>query len=170
MYIDLLILVQIDMAPKHGYEIKRSISQELGHLLEVNHNLLYPALKKFTDQGAITKEVRKQEGRPDQHIYRITEQGKEKISQLITNYLPKDAKNETEFLVRVSLFDRIEITDRIRILDIRAAYLNGVLASLEQKRALYRTGYIDEIVQYSNKRILKEIEWIDKLRQTCHSI
>lgn len=119
MYIELLILIQIEMAPKHGYEIKKEIQRDLGYLTDVNHNMLYPTLRRFTEQGLITKKINEQDGKPNQFVYEITEAGKTKITDLINAFSEKDAKHQIEFLIRVSLFQRISRDNQLRILNMR---------------------------------------------------
>ena len=63
MYAEILILGELMSGPKHGYEIKRNIQNALGDEFEINNNLLYPALRRFVEMGAISKEVIQSEGR-----------------------------------------------------------------------------------------------------------
>ncbi|MGE7056708.1 PadR family transcriptional regulator, partial [Paenibacillus glucanolyticus] len=126
MYIELLILIQIEMAPKHGYEIKKEIQRDLGYLTDVNHNMLYPTLRRFTEQGLITKKINEQDGKPNQFVYEITEAGKTKITDLINAFSEKDAKHQIEFLIRVSLFQRISRDNQLRILNMRKKDLEAL--------------------------------------------
>ena len=71
MYIDLLILAELRSRPYHGYELKRQVEWILGKALNSNH--LYPALRRFEAMGAIFHEVQRQSGRPDRHVYHLTE-------------------------------------------------------------------------------------------------
>lgn len=54
MYVDILLLAELTTGPKHGYEIK-NVQNRLGENFELNHNMLYPALRRFENMGAITK-------------------------------------------------------------------------------------------------------------------
>ncbi|WP_098744182.1 PadR family transcriptional regulator [Paenibacillus sp. EZ-K15] len=168
MYLELLILIQIEKSPKHGYEIKKEIQKDLGYLMDVNHNMLYPTLRKFTDEGFVRKHRNEQEGRPNQYIYEITEAGREKIGNLIKEFTEKDAKHQIEFMVRVSLFERISQEDRIRILHRRKKDLEALLSDIERRldeggEALFR----DEVLQYSISQVKGELTWIEKL---IHSV
>ncbi|OME92068.1 MULTISPECIES: PadR family transcriptional regulator [Paenibacillus] len=168
MYLELLILIQIEKSPKHGYEIKKEIQKDLGYLMDVNHNMLYPTLRKFTDEGFVRKHRNEQEGRPNQYIYEITEAGRGKIAKLINEFTEKDAKHQIEFMVRVSLFERISQEDRIRILHRRKKDLEELLSDIE--RRLDESGdelFRDEVLQYSISQVNGELTWIDKL---MHSV
>ena len=164
MYLELLILIQIDKSPKHGYEIKKEIQKDLGYWMDVNHNMLYPTLRKFTDEGFVRKHRNEQEGRPNQYVYEITEAGREQIANLINKFTEKDAKHQIEFMVRVSLFDRISKEDRNRILHRRKKDLEALLSDIE--RRLNEEGdelFRDEVLRYSVSQVQGELAWIDRL-------
>ncbi len=165
MYIDLLILMQIEQSPKHGYEIKKNIQNDLGHLLVINHNMLYPALRRFTEEGAVRKRVHEQEGKPNQVIYDITDSGRRRIIDLINEFTEKDAKHEIEFLVRVSLFHRISKENRLRILEMRKKDLETRLADIDQRQNRHdeKNVFLSEVFQFSGSRARKELMWIHEL-------
>ncbi|WP_028611719.1 PadR family transcriptional regulator [Paenibacillus harenae] len=164
MYIELLILLQIEKAPKHGYEIKKEIQKDLGYMMDVNHNLLYPTLRRFAEEGIITKKLNQQEGKLNQYVYEITEEGKRKIANLINEFTEKDAKHQIDFMIRVFLFDHISQDNRLRILNMRKIDLEGLLADIEKRQEndandLYR----QEVIQYSITQVRGELIWIDEL-------
>ncbi|MDH6675151.1 DNA-binding PadR family transcriptional regulator [Paenibacillus sp. LBL] len=164
MYIELLILIQIEMAPKHGYEIKKEIQRDLGYLTDVNHNMLYPTLRRFTEQGLITKKINEQDGKPNQFVYEITEAGKTKITDLINAFSEKDAKHQIEFLIRVSLFQRISRDNQLRILNMRKKDLEALWEDLKKREGKHvDDGYRNEVLQVSISQVKGEMLWIDKL-------
>ena len=75
MYSEIVILAMLRQRPQHGYELKKCIEQALGGTVSLNNNVLYPALKHFEALGAVVREVVPQEGRPNRHIYQLTERG-----------------------------------------------------------------------------------------------
>jgi DNA-binding PadR family transcriptional regulator len=75
-YVDILILQNLIARPAHGYEIKKSVERIMGGAFAVNNNVLYPALRRLEEMGAVEKEVARQEGKPGRHVYRATEQGR----------------------------------------------------------------------------------------------
>ena len=68
-YVDILILQNLIARPAHGYEIKKSVERIMGGAFAVNNNVLYPALRRFEEMGAVEREVVHQEGKPDRHVY-----------------------------------------------------------------------------------------------------
>ena len=69
----------------HGYQMKspwfKNIFKEFG----INNNQLYPTLKKMTGESLIEKEVIIQDGKPNKHIYSITEKGRSKFTEWLTS-------------------------------------------------------------------------------------
>jgi DNA-binding PadR family transcriptional regulator len=164
MYIDLLVLHQIELSPKYGYEIKKNIQSQLGDLIDVNHNLLYPSLRRFEEKGAIIKKTDEQEGKPNRHVYHITDTGSKLLCEIIKDFPPKSAKNNLEFLIRVALFDRIERVDRYHILNMRKAYLIKLLSKRPISRPSPEQNHFrQEVLQFSTHKLHQEIKWIDDL-------
>ena len=83
MYSEIVILALLGQRPRHGYEIKKDAEQILGGTASINNKVLYPTLKHFEEMGAVVRQVVEQEGRPNKHLYRLTERG----SELMLNYL-----------------------------------------------------------------------------------
>lgn len=164
MSIELLILIQIEMAPKYGYEIKKEIQKDIGYLTDVNHNMLYPTLRRFTEQGFITKKTNEQEGRPNQHVYEITEAGKTKITDLINAFSEKHAKHQIEFLIRVSLFQRISEENQLRILNMRKKELESLWSDLKKREDKHLDDlYRQAVLQVSISQVRGELVWINEL-------
>lgn len=165
MYIDLLILTQIEKSPKHGYEIKKEIQKDLGFMMDVNHNLLYPALRRFADEGAIIRKRNEGDGKPTQYVYEITEAGRAKIAELINEFTEKDAKHDIEFMIRVSLFHRIPRESRLRILRMRQQDLESLLSAIErrQNEGAEEREYRREVLEHAVSRVRTEIAWIREL-------
>jgi DNA-binding PadR family transcriptional regulator len=84
VYIDILILAELSSRPSHGYELKRQVEWILGEALNSNH--LYPTLRRFEAMGAVSHEVERQSGRPDRHVYHLTERGKDVLAALLRDF------------------------------------------------------------------------------------
>ena len=91
MYVDILLLAELTSGPKYGYEIKKNIQNRLGENFELNHNMLYPSLRRFENMGAITKKVHTQVGKPNRNMYEITETGEEIFLKCCASF-PKNSR------------------------------------------------------------------------------
>jgi DNA-binding PadR family transcriptional regulator len=169
MYVDILILAILTSRPYHGYEIKKSVQQVAGWAVTLNNGQLYPALKRFEEMGAIQRQVERKEGRPDRHIYHLTGLGHELLRDLLVEFPPEVARLQTEFLVRVSMFDLLEPQERLEILAARRTELQSSLDHLEQILSLVSsegvvlTPYAVQSMHFYQQKTQHELNWIDEL-------
>ncbi|KFN03950.1 PadR family transcriptional regulator [Bacillus clarus] len=161
MYVDILLLAELTTGPKHGYEIKKNIQNRLGENFELNHNMLYPALRRFEDMGAITKKIHQQVGKPNRNIYEITGTGEEIFYEMLRDFPEKIATNNTEFLVRVALFEKLDYEARKEILTIRQDMLQKQLIAIQSLEGV--SSFITEVIEFSKSRIEHELNWIINL-------
>jgi len=167
MYIDILILAELLSRPYHGYELKRQVEWILGDAFVINNNHLYPALRRFEQLGAITREVERQHGRPDRHIYHITERGKEELLALLRDFGADLARQDNEFQTRLAFFHLLDPDARVAILHTRQAVLRQRLLHRQQARARaseqaelrYALGLLD----FQQQQIQQELDWIAAL-------
>src|SRR5260370_25106162 len=105
MYSEILILAMLRQQPQHGYELKKGIERILCGTVSLNNTVLYPSLKHFEEMGAVERQVVQQEGKPNGHIYQLTERGTEVLQAYLFDFPPEHAPDETEFLTRFPVFD-----------------------------------------------------------------
>ena len=161
MYVDILLLAELTSGPKYGYEIKKNIQNRLGENFELNHNMLYPSLRRFENMGAITKKVHTQVGKPNRNMYDITETGEEIFSEMLREFPEKLATNNIEFLVRIALFEKLDYEARKEVLTIRQDILNKHLTAIQSLDA--SSFFITEVIAFSKSRIEHELLWITSL-------
>ncbi|GLV64304.1 PadR family transcriptional regulator [Bacillus mycoides] len=161
MYVDILLLAELTTGPKYGYEIKKNIQNRLGENFELNHNTLYPALRRFENMGAITKKIHKQVGKPNRNMYDITETGEEIFYEILREFPEKIATNNTEFLVRIALFEKLDYEARKEILTTRQNVLREQLTAIQSLDVV--SPFITEVVEFTKSRIEHELHWIISL-------
>ncbi|MDA2164395.1 PadR family transcriptional regulator [Bacillus thuringiensis] len=161
MYVDILLLAELTSGPKYGYEIKKNIQNRLGENFELNHNMLYPSLRRFENMGAITKKVHTQVGKPNRNMYDITETGEEIFSEMLREFPEKLATNNIEFLVRIALFEKLDYEERKEVLTIRQDILHKQLTAIQSLDA--NSFFITEVIDFCKSRIEHELLWITSL-------
>ena len=114
-----IVLTTLFFGPCHGYEIKK-----MHPGLKINNNTLYPLLKKLCQEGYITMTIQEQENKPSKKIYELTEIGKEKLFELISDFNEDSASSDDAFYLRVAYFQFLSKDTVKKILDCREAYLN----------------------------------------------
>lgn len=166
VYMDIVILSHLQRGPVHGYELKRRVSATTAFAL--HNNTLYPALRRFTDAGAVTKTAEQQEGRPPRHVYALTGVGRELLHDMLADLPAEVAADEPEFLTRIGLFDQLTAQERRRVLRARAAAVAehaGHLRRLAEQTAAsprnQRWGGL--VVAELADRAERELAWLDRL-------
>ena len=165
----MLLLSQLARRPSLGYELRRRVEAATGFVL--HNNSLYPALKRFSDAGAVTRTLEPQEGRPPRHVYALTDVGRELLHDLLAD-LPDDlAGDEAEVLDRLAGFARLTPDERRGVLDARARVLRERrtrVAGLAEAAAPGVDGdpgdpwaalVLDEVL----RRVREEQAWLDRL-------
>lgn len=168
MVIDIMILALLRMGPRHGYDIKKRVEHILQRKAKLNTNLLYPALHRLEQSGAIERSEQEQGGKPTKFVYRLTPLGEHHLRNLIEEFGEAEAAKEEEFLVRMACFDLIEERSRLRILDQRRRAIEQKLARGERIRAYMaeenNSPWIERIVSFGERRNRAELRWIEELK------
>ncbi len=168
MYSDILILVMLSHGSKHGYEIKKHVEQIVGTSVSLNNKVLYSALKRFEEMHAVQREVVRQEGKPDRHTYSITDHGLELMQMLLQDASAEILQNDSEFLIRVSLFHLLEPEARLEILRTRDGIVRKKLVHIQEMRALATEAaddYIKAVITFNEQQHEQELAWIQSLLQ-----
>ena len=81
---ELLFLGLLKDGPKHGYEIKRLIEEELFPFVGLKIKSIYYPLKKMEKLGLVTKDVGREGKFPEKFNYSLTPKGEKIFDHLIT--------------------------------------------------------------------------------------
>lgn len=133
-YIEILILRRLRSGPAHGYELRKRVERTTGVVL--HNNSLYPALKRFEEAGAVTKTAQPQDGRPPRLVYTLTEVGHELLHDMLADFPPEQAADETEFLARLGQFSLLNSAERTGVLAARTRAVHEQLAHFAAMRDL----------------------------------
>lgn len=80
---ELLFLGLLIDQPKHGYDIKRQIEEELQPNVGLKIKSIYYPLQKLEEMGFVEKQTGRQGRWPEKMVYRITSKGKKRFDDLI---------------------------------------------------------------------------------------
>lgn len=81
---ELLFLGLLKDGPKHGYEIKRLIEEELFPFVGLKIKSIYYPLKKMEKLDLIKKDVGREGRWPEKYVYSLTPKGEKIFDHLIT--------------------------------------------------------------------------------------
>lgn len=82
---ELLFLGLLKDGPKHGYEIKRLIEEELFPFVGLKVKSIYYPLKKMEKLGLVKKDVGREGKWPEKFTYSLTSKGEKIFDHLITD-------------------------------------------------------------------------------------
>jgi DNA-binding PadR family transcriptional regulator len=168
MYLDILVLAHLAHHPAHGYEIKKMVDRSVGSA-RLNNNVLYPALKRFEEAGAIEGELVPQQGVPPRRVFRLTEAGHELLRSMLEDF-PKDmAGVDEEFLTRLAFFHLIAPEARREILARRQTALQGRIDHLEDMARLASVDpeepYAQRLLNFQRRQAESELAWVGELAE-----
>jgi DNA-binding PadR family transcriptional regulator len=166
---DLIVLSMMLAGPKHGYQLKHEAGMIFGQ--EVLHNnLIYPMLRRFLNEGWVSKKAVPGERGQTRQQYSLTAQGRRVLLERLSQFTEADAASDHEFRFRVSLFGLLEPELRENILSLREGYLQRLdqrLASLESN---VKSGtYPAEVIVQLREHLTLDRKWIQHLRRTLKS-
>jgi DNA-binding PadR family transcriptional regulator len=73
------VLGFLSWRPASGYDIRRAIAESVGNFWNESYGQIYPALRELERAGLARRSVEKTSGKPDRHVYSITEAGRREL-------------------------------------------------------------------------------------------
>jgi DNA-binding PadR family transcriptional regulator len=164
VYFDILMLRVLRDQPRHGYEIKKQVERILGGR-SINNNVLYPALRRYEEQGAIERVAAEADpGRPPRNVYRLTDTGHDLYQSMIRDADPALLADENEFQMRVSFFTDVPAEDRLRIIGVRRDIIQARIDHLDSLRPdAQAEPWGLRVMDFSRDTARHELRWLDEL-------
>jgi DNA-binding PadR family transcriptional regulator len=166
---DIIILAMMLGGPKHGYQLKHEAGVIFGQET-LHNNLVYPLLRKFLDEGWVSKkEVAGKRGQTRLQ-YTLTAAGRHILLERLGRFNQADAASEQAFRTRVALFDLLAADVREDILARREAYLKSRVQRLGGISAQMKLEqFAGEVVHQLRQQIELEVKWIEHLRRLART-
>ena len=167
---DLLLLSMLLGGPRYGYQIKREAGWITGQGA-LHNNLVYPMLRKFLEEGWVSKKAVPGERGQTRQQYVLTAAGRRSLFERLNEFKEEQASSEGAFHLRVGLFGALKPEARETILAGREKYLQGreqKLAALQANMDLGKFG--GEVVRHMRNQIEMETEWIRHLRWIAKTV
>lgn len=160
----------LSLGPHTGYEIKKLIERSLIHFWREGYGQIYPNLKRLVEQGLATKKTEEQEGRPNKHVYTITEKGKKALRQWLVKPIDQLPVEKNELLLKLFFGANVSIEEnRAHIERYRADMMQTLDVYEGIEKYLTSDGCEDEDTEYFlltlryGQRVTRSIiEWCDE--------
>ena len=161
---ELLILTTLFLKPCHGYEIRKMFPG-----MKINNNTLYPMLKKMVTSGYVRMEIQSQENKPAKKVYELTEAGKERLFELVSDFNDENVACADEFYLRVAFCQFLPKQEIERILESRIKYLNTLYNHQKLMKILELfpddNSDILNLKHYSETKVYNEIQFVKDLKR-----
>src|SRR5579859_5233524 len=144
---DLLLLSMMLDSPKYGYQLKREAALIMGQAL--HNNLVYPSLRRFLEEGWVSKKAVPGERGQTRQQYVLSAEGRRHLFESLSQFSEADALSDDAFRLRVGLFPALKPDVRENILTRREESIqkrDKSLATLQANLELGKFG--GEIVRY----------------------
>jgi len=184
--LELAVLGLLAEQPRHGYELKKRLSETLGPLWGISFGSLYPALRRLERSGAI--EVVDDDGgaagsfvptgslsgdlaaarhrrrvrptRRTRKAYRITDQGRVLFAELLTDASSDD---ERAFALKLSFCRYLDPSARLALLERRRAQLAQRLVTERKPATRTIDRYTRALLEHRATSTQHDLDWIDGL-------
>lgn len=165
---ELLFLGLLMEGPKHGYEIKRLMEEELFPFVGLKIKSIYYPLKKMEQLGLVNKDVGREGKWPEKFIYSITPKGEKIFHHLVTESFLSIER--PYFNVDLALYFLSYVDKKIaqRRLRARVIFLRRIKRDLEslEKNIKPNKQHLAIILEHEQDLVSAEIKSITRLIDT----
>ncbi|MBV9182543.1 MAG: PadR family transcriptional regulator, partial [Acidobacteria bacterium] len=157
---DIVVLATLLSGPKHGYQLKHQAGLILGQA-NLHNNLVYPLLRRFAEQGWVTRKTVAGRRGQTRLQYAITASGRKALISKLTEFSGANARSLDAFLARVGLFQVLDPRAREGVLEARSAHLrarNEHLSGIAERFSLDL--YARATIEFLRSQVEAELAWI----------
>ena len=169
---ELLFLGLLMSGPKHGYEIKRQLKEDLFLFFELSVKSIYYPLSRMKKEGLVERKTVKEGKRPRKYLYSITDKGKQRFKCLL-----RESFLEVErpfFSIDLSLYflsfvERKTLDRRLKArIFVLKKFKKGLL-SIKEKRGSDFPIQLELVVVHNIDLIKSEIKSLQRVREILSS-
>lgn len=164
-----LILGLLTERPMTGYDIKKHVKVMLSAVTNASYGTLYPTLHKLQKEGAVEVSEIPQRGRPSKKIYKITDSGREDL----TEWLKKPAAADQirrEFLLKLYLAKNLSSKHLRDLITTRRDEVQSMLHALYQEQDEVDNLHQGWVITYAVSQYQAEMDWLDELETQIDSV
>ena len=114
MSLSYAVLGLLNYSPMTGYDLKKIFDDSINFFWSAQTSQIYRELKTWEKKGCIVSSVQPSEKGPEKRIYRITEQGINRLNNWLSD-MPDDVDedNRNAFLLRVFLLSQLGVEELV---------------------------------------------------------
>jgi DNA-binding PadR family transcriptional regulator len=120
---ELIILSLLMRVALNRYQLAKVVNDKLGPYAKLSNGTLYPLLAKLEGTGLVEVLPQEEKGKDRQsRLFHITEAGRQRFQQLMTDTTSFQADYQRAFLFKVSSLDLLPLANRLYILSHYITY------------------------------------------------
>jgi DNA-binding PadR family transcriptional regulator len=128
---ELVVLGFLNQKPMHGYQLYREIERTgMEHWAQVNLSSVYNTLNRLEENRMIQAKREKPGKMPERSVYRITKEGKERLSFLLEQTLMDDKMHPSNFMLGVVFIKGLPKDKALGCIRFRVELMQKLLRSL----------------------------------------
>ena len=163
------ILGMLSICPMSGYDIKKTIEESISNFWRESYGQIYPILKKSIAEHLVTKTVERQPGKPDRHVYELTQKGRQELQRWLSEaVVPKVQRNE--FLLKLFFGEEVTATTNLKHVEkyreMQLRLLEKYAALEKEIKSKYRgdpnSSYWLMTLQYGKSTSNALVKWCDQ--------
>lgn len=144
----------------HGYALKKQAGLIVGQA-EIHNNLVYPLLRRFIENGWVSKRAAAGKRGQTRGVYTLTSKGKHELVRRLSAFTEKEAESPGEFNLRVGMFFALDRASRERILGERDRWLAAHEERLAKLTRNLEVGvWGGRVVGFLREQTRAERQWI----------
>jgi PadR family transcriptional regulator AphA len=126
-----VLLGLLTIEPMSGYDLGLTIRASVGHFWNESYGQIYPNLRKLATNGFVSCKTERQKGKPDRHIYSITKNGRDRLSEWLA-VPPQPEIPRNEMLLKLFFGEQVPTQSLIGYVERMAEECRAQLAVLER--------------------------------------
>ena len=132
----------LSMGPMSGYDIKKKFEQSLSYFWSESYGQIYPILKKLAQQGLATRSIERHEGKPNRHIYELTDKGQKALQDWMIQPVGR-LIGRHEILLKLFFGHQVSREDNIRQVEHFRELQSQKLKELKASEGMLKADYKD---------------------------
>ncbi|MBP6343148.1 MAG: PadR family transcriptional regulator [Candidatus Omnitrophica bacterium] len=147
---ELLFLGLLMEKPKHGYDIKLEIKDELSPVIGLEIKSIYYPLKKLEKSGLIKNVVGKEGNWPEKNVYSITAKGRKRFDEIITRSFLSIERPYFHINLSLYFINYVDREEARRRMKARVALLKKVRQRIVEsfEHVKDKPGHLASIIQH----------------------
>jgi PadR family transcriptional regulator AphA len=153
----------------HGYQLKKTIENQFGHMWTINYGQIYPNLKKLKEEGLVTmiEDANHGEKGPSRKMYSITEKGNRVFREWLESLPEKNMILRDPFLMRFVFFGFGDRKRAIEIVDDQITLYETQMKKRREdlERLKHHDIYVRLMAELGVKMNQLLLEWLERSRK-----